>query len=150
MVTGYCVLRRWGHSITRHGFLEDELRLQETAVKKRIITTPTACPRNSVLSLWRRSRISEQRALKERLFHVTLEPAEDGSIVAECPVLPGCVQECQMKKKRQTTSKKPSPAGCGLKTTKRFLIDLKAAGNKTSSHGGMDDRSHPAGRYLIG
>ncbi len=27
------------------------------------------------------------------LFHVTLEPSEDGWIVAECPALPGCVSQ---------------------------------------------------------
>ena len=27
------------------------------------------------------------------MFHVTLEPAEDGWIVAECPALPGCVSQ---------------------------------------------------------
>ena len=27
------------------------------------------------------------------LFHVTLELAEDGWIVAECPALPGCVSQ---------------------------------------------------------
>jgi predicted RNase H-like HicB family nuclease len=27
------------------------------------------------------------------LVHVTLEPAEDGWIVAECPALPGCVSQ---------------------------------------------------------
>jgi len=27
------------------------------------------------------------------LFHVTLEKAEDGWIVAECPALPGCVSQ---------------------------------------------------------
>jgi predicted RNase H-like HicB family nuclease len=27
------------------------------------------------------------------LFHVTLEQAEDGWIVAECPTLPGCVSQ---------------------------------------------------------
>ncbi|MCS6919704.1 MAG: type II toxin-antitoxin system HicB family antitoxin [Fimbriimonadales bacterium] len=26
-------------------------------------------------------------------FHVVLEPAEDGWIVAECPALPGCVSQ---------------------------------------------------------
>ena len=29
------------------------------------------------------------------LFHVTLESAEDGWIVAECPALPGCVSQGQ-------------------------------------------------------
>jgi predicted RNase H-like HicB family nuclease len=27
------------------------------------------------------------------LVHVTLEPAEDGWIVAECPALPGCISQ---------------------------------------------------------
>ena len=27
------------------------------------------------------------------IFHITLEPAEDGWIVAECPALPGCVSQ---------------------------------------------------------
>jgi predicted RNase H-like HicB family nuclease len=27
------------------------------------------------------------------IFHVTLTPAEDGWIVAECPALPGCVSQ---------------------------------------------------------
>ena len=27
------------------------------------------------------------------IFHVTLEPDEDGWIVAECPALPGCVSQ---------------------------------------------------------
>ena len=27
------------------------------------------------------------------LFHVTLEHAEDGWVVAECPALPGCVSQ---------------------------------------------------------
>lgn len=29
------------------------------------------------------------------IFHVTLEQAEDGWIVAECPALPGCVSQGQ-------------------------------------------------------
>lgn len=32
------------------------------------------------------------------IFHVTLEPAEDGWIVAECPALPGCVSQGQDEK----------------------------------------------------
>ncbi len=27
------------------------------------------------------------------IFHVTLQPEEDGWIVAECPALPGCVSQ---------------------------------------------------------
>jgi predicted RNase H-like HicB family nuclease len=29
------------------------------------------------------------------IFHITLEQAEDGWIVAECPALPGCVSQGQ-------------------------------------------------------
>jgi predicted RNase H-like HicB family nuclease len=29
------------------------------------------------------------------IFHITLEKAEDGWIVAECPALPGCVSQGQ-------------------------------------------------------
>lgn len=29
----------------------------------------------------------------DMMFHVTLEPSEDGWIVAECPALPGCVSQ---------------------------------------------------------
>jgi predicted RNase H-like HicB family nuclease len=32
------------------------------------------------------------------IFHVTLEHAEDGWIVAECPALPGCVSQGRDKK----------------------------------------------------
>jgi len=32
------------------------------------------------------------------IFHVTLEQAEDGWIVAECPALPGCVSQGQDEK----------------------------------------------------
>jgi predicted RNase H-like HicB family nuclease len=30
---------------------------------------------------------------KTMIFHVTLEHAEDGWVVAECPALPGCVSQ---------------------------------------------------------
>jgi predicted RNase H-like HicB family nuclease len=32
------------------------------------------------------------------MFHVTLEQAEDGWIVAECPALPGCVSQGKTEK----------------------------------------------------
>ncbi|HKI05294.1 MAG TPA: type II toxin-antitoxin system HicB family antitoxin [Thermoanaerobaculia bacterium] len=32
------------------------------------------------------------------IFHVTLEQAEDGWIVAECPALPGCVSQGKNEK----------------------------------------------------
>jgi len=37
------------------------------------------------------ARIQVQR--NTMTFHITLEPAEDGWIVAECPALPGCVSQ---------------------------------------------------------
>ena len=33
------------------------------------------------------------------IFHVTLEQAEDGWIVAECPALPGCVSQGKVEEK---------------------------------------------------
>jgi predicted RNase H-like HicB family nuclease len=30
---------------------------------------------------------------RDMIFHVTLESAEDGWVVAECPALPGCVSQ---------------------------------------------------------
>ena len=33
------------------------------------------------------------RGESRMIFHVTLEQAEDGWIVAECPALPGCVSQ---------------------------------------------------------
>lgn len=33
------------------------------------------------------------------IFHVLMEPAEDGWIVAECPALPGCASQVPTKKK---------------------------------------------------
>ena len=45
------------------------------------------------------------------IFHVTLEHAEDGWVVAECPALPGCVSQAEMKRKHLKTSKKPSQPG---------------------------------------
>jgi len=33
------------------------------------------------------------------IFHITLENAEDGWVVAECPALPGCVSQGKDEKK---------------------------------------------------
>jgi len=35
---------------------------------------------------------------RKKIFHVTLEHAEDGWIVVECPALPGCVSQGQDEK----------------------------------------------------
>ena len=52
------------------------------------------------------------------VFHVTLELATDGWVVAECPALPGCVSQGKDEKEALRTSKKPSPRGYGLRTSK--------------------------------
>lgn len=33
------------------------------------------------------------KRVRDMIFHVTVERAEDGWIVAECPALPGCVSQ---------------------------------------------------------
>lgn len=39
------------------------------------------------------------------IFHVTMEPAEDGWIVAECPALPGCVSQGRDEEEAMTNIK---------------------------------------------
>jgi len=54
------------------------------------------------------------------MFHVTLEPAEDGWIVAECPALPCCVSQGRDEKEApREHSRAPSPPGCGLRTRRQ-------------------------------
>lgn len=50
------------------------------------------------------------------IFHVTLEEAEDGWIVVECPALPGCVSQGKDQKKLLKTLKKQLQHGFGLKS----------------------------------
>jgi len=50
------------------------------------------------------------------MFHVTLDKAEDGWIVAECPALPGCVSQGKDEEEALGISKKPLLPGYGLKT----------------------------------
>jgi predicted RNase H-like HicB family nuclease len=42
---------------------------------------------------------------KNMIFHVLLEQAEDGWIVAECPALPGCVSQGETEKEALTNIK---------------------------------------------
>ena len=50
------------------------------------------------------------------IVHVTLEPAEDGWIVAECPALPGCVSQGRNEEEAMAILKRPSLRGCSPKT----------------------------------
>ena len=40
-----------------------------------------------------KDRFPKEKKGKIMIFHVVLEPAEDGWIVVECPVLPGCISQ---------------------------------------------------------
>ncbi|MGA2674404.1 MAG: type II toxin-antitoxin system HicB family antitoxin [Terracidiphilus sp.] len=44
------------------------------------------------------------------MFHVTLEPAEDGWIVAECPALPSCVSQGRDEKEALENIREAIPA----------------------------------------
>ena len=56
------------------------------------------------------------------MFHVTLEKAEDGWIVAECPALPGCVSQGADEKEAVETSPRPSAPGCGLRIRRLWQV----------------------------
>jgi len=64
------------------------------------------------------------------VFHVVLEQAEDGWIVAECPALPGCVSQGKTEAEALTNIKEAIIAWL-------WAEDQKAAGTwtqKTGSH----------------
>ena len=42
------------------------------------------------------------------VFHVKIEHAEDGWIVAECPALPGCVSQGKDEKEASRTTYRPT------------------------------------------
>lgn len=44
------------------------------------------------------------------IFHVTLEHAEDGWVVAECPALPGCISQGKDEKEALENIKEASTA----------------------------------------
>lgn len=50
-----------------------------------------ACSR--ILGEWAKTLVKAKDEGKKMTFHVVLEQAEDGWIVAECPALPGCVSQ---------------------------------------------------------
>ena len=55
------------------------------------------------------------------IFHVTLEKAEDGYIVAECPALPGCVSQGIDEKEALENIKEAITAWLWAEDQKAFL-----------------------------
>jgi predicted RNase H-like HicB family nuclease len=53
------------------------------------------------------------------LFHATLEQAEDGWIVAECPALPGCVSQGQTEEEALANIKEAVTAWLWAEDQKR-------------------------------
>jgi len=54
------------------------------------------------------------------IFHVTLEKAEDGWIVAECPALPGCVSQGKDEKEALENIKEAITAWLWAEDQKAF------------------------------
>jgi predicted RNase H-like HicB family nuclease len=61
------------------------------------------------------------------VFHVTLEKAEDGWLVAECPALPGCVSQGKDEKEALENIKEAITAWLWAEDQKAF-----AAGDASS------------------
>ena len=55
------------------------------------------------------------------IFHITLEEAEDGWIVAECPALPGCVSQGKDQKEAIENIKEAITAWLWAEDQKAFL-----------------------------
>ena len=66
------------------------------------------------------------------IFHVVLEPAEDGWIVAGCPALPGCVSQGRDEKEALENIKEAITAGWQRKIRKRSKRFLQI-GRQSSS-----------------
>lgn len=62
------------------------------------------------------------------IFHITLEHAEDGWIVAECPALPGCVSQGRDEKEALDNIKEAITAWL-------WAVDQKALQNLTYKSG---------------
>ncbi len=54
------------------------------------------------------------------IFHVTMEKAEDGWFVAECPALPGCVSQGKDEKEALTNIKEAITAWLWAEDQKAF------------------------------
>lgn len=52
-----------------------------------------ACPSLTCEDIQAALKCAAEEGRKHMIFHVTLEQAEDGWIVAQCPALPGCVSQ---------------------------------------------------------
>jgi predicted RNase H-like HicB family nuclease len=71
------------------------------------------------------------------IFHVTLESAEDGWLVAECPALPGCVSQGRDEKEALENIKEaitawlwaedhcPTPLWINLHETVRWRVSAR-------------------------
>lgn len=55
------------------------------------------------------------------IFHVTLETAEDGWIVAECPALPGCISQGETEEEAISNIKEAIQAWLWAEDRKAFL-----------------------------
>ena len=56
------------------------------------------------------------------MFHVTLEQAEDGWIVAECPALPGCVSQGETEAEALVNIKEAIQAWLWAEDQKAMLV----------------------------
>ena len=56
------------------------------------------------------------------IFHVTIEQAEDGWMVAECPALPGCVSQGRDEKEALENTREAIVAWLWAAKTKAILI----------------------------
>lgn len=56
------------------------------------------------------------------IFHVTIEQAEDGRMVAECPALPGCVSQGRDEKEAQENIREAIVAWLWAAKTQAILI----------------------------
>jgi predicted RNase H-like HicB family nuclease len=63
------------------------------------------------------------------IFHVTLQPAEDGWIVAECPALPGCVSQGKDEKEALDNIKEAITAWLWAEDQKA-MAQLKSSPNQ--------------------
>jgi predicted RNase H-like HicB family nuclease len=64
------------------------------------------------------------------LFHVTLEHANDGWIVAECPALPGCVSQGRDEKEARENIKETMTSGFWAEYQKALWNDSSKKGRQ--------------------
>jgi predicted RNase H-like HicB family nuclease len=66
------------------------------------------------------------------IFHVTLEQAEDGWVVAECPALPGCVSQGRDEKEALENIREAIQAWLCAEALRSRSGRLAAAVNRSS------------------